>query len=382
MSGVYVHIPFCKSRCRYCDFFSTTLLERRKEYVDAVIEEWNQRSATYVPPTCIGSSSEAHRKLIGSSSNHQAIIETLYLGGGTPTMLEVADIKRLVDAIATEDTIEITLEANPSDLDRNKLLALRQAGINRLSIGIQAFDDALLQLIGRRHNAAQAVQAVKDAQDAGFDNISIDLIYGLPTQTMDVWKQTISRALALNVQHISCYCLSYEEGTPLTKMLEKGEIQEIDEVVENKMFDYLCEQLKKAGYVHYEVSNSALVNYHSHHNSSYWNDTPYVGLGAGAHGYDGNTRYQNISDIERYIKGIQAKQPEREEEQLSEEQKHIERIMLSLRTDKGIDEQWVLDKKAAVNQYLRQGLLRREGTRLIATQQGLHILNRIIEDLI
>ena len=199
MAGLYVHIPFCKKRCLYCDFFSTTLLERRKEYVEALLREIEARKAEASEP-----------------------IRTVYLGGGTPSTLEAEAIRRLIEAVGIQEAEEVTMELNPGDATPAYLHALREIGINRLSIGIQSFQDELLQLIGRRHNATQAIEAVKMAQEAGFDNVSIDLIYALPTQTMEQWKADIETAIRLGIQHISCYGLMYEEGTALTRRMEAG----------------------------------------------------------------------------------------------------------------------------------------------------------------
>ena len=194
--------------------------------------------------------------------------------------------------------IELTLEANPGDITLETAQAWRAMGFNRLSIGIQSFDDDLLQLIGRRHTAEQARKAVFIAQKAGFDNISIDLMYALPTQTMEQWQKDVQQALQLGIQHISTYGLIYEDGTVLTKLLMDNRLQPVDEETEMRMYDYLVEQLTANGFVHYEVSNFALSGRQSQHNSSYWNDTPYMGLGAGAHSYDGQCRQWNIADLD------------------------------------------------------------------------------------
>ena len=355
MAGLYVHIPFCKKRCLYCDFFSTTLLARRTEYVEAVVKEI-----------------ETRRDEVGT-------IRTVYLGGGTPSVLETEDIQRILEAIGTEHASEITMELNPGDATASYLRELRQAGINRLSIGIQSFQDELLSRIGRRHDAKQAMAAVKLAQEAGFDNLSIDLMYALPTQTMAQWQTDIETALTLNVQHISSYGLMYEDGTALTRQLESGAIEAVDEQTENAMYDYLCTRLQQAGFVHYEVSNFALPGYEARHNSSYWDDTPYIGIGAGAHSYNGSVRSWNPDDLDAYICGIQAGTLQREQEILTDTDRHNERIMLGLRTNRGIS-------RALVNEsartHIQAGRLREtEDGRLVATQEGLHILNRIIEDL-
>lgn len=407
MAGVYVHIPFCKSRCKYCDFYSTTLLGRRGEYVDAVMEEWAQCAMRNAQCT------------MGNA-------ETIYIGGGTPSLLEVEDMRRLLGALPVASAKEVTIEANPGDITHEKAKAWKAMGVNRLSIGIQSFNDDMLRLIGRRHTAEQAREAVRIAREEGFENISVDLIYGLPKgikneelrmksakptaderaprcahgltgtpqasaslatmmmrdamSSMEVLKRDVEELLWLDVEHISTYCLSYEEGTAITRMLECSEIEEVDEDTENRMFDYIVEQLTKAGYEHYEVSNFARPGRRSRHNSNYWNDTPYIGLGAGAHSYDGVHRYWNPSDIDLYIKGALAHDLQREQETLTDEQRHTERVMLGLRTAEGIARSDVDEAKALP--YLRRGLLREEGDHLVATTEGYHILNRIIEDLI
>ena len=361
MSGIYIHIPFCKSRCKYCDFFSTTHLEKQAEYVEALLAEWHMRQHELIEP-----------------------IHTIYIGGGTPSTMDTAALDRILQAIlsSTPDQRpqEITIEANPGDITLEKAQAWRAMGINRLSMGVQSFQDHLLQLIGRRHNANQAIQAVQLAQAAGFDNISIDLMYALPDQTMQMWQQDIQQALSLGVQHISTYGLIYEEGTVLTTLLEHGQIEAVDEDTEMQMYDYLVEELTANRFIHYEVSNFALKNRHSRHNSSYWNDTPYIGLGAGAHSYDGHQRQWNISDLDIYIERALAHDLQPEIETLTPEQKHTERIMLGLRTCQGVPKDMINISKALP--YLQQGLLMENGNRIVATTQGYHILNRIIEDLI
>lgn len=361
MAGVYIHIPFCKSRCKYCDFFSTIQLEKKGAYVDALLAEWNDRKQVLTEK-----------------------VQTLYIGGGTPSSLDHAELLRIIQGILgdtpSEGPIEITIEANPGDITEEKARAWRAMGINRLSIGIQSFDDHLLQLIGRRHNAEQARQAVAITQAVGFDNISIDLMYALPSQTMEQWQSDVQEALRLGVQHISTYGLIYENGTTLTQMLERGELVAVDEEIELQMYDHLVEQLCTNGFVHYEVSNFALEGYHSRHNSSYWNNIPYVGLGAGAHSYDGNTRSWNISDLDAYIEQALAHNLHPEKEILSEEEKYIEHVMLGLRTNKGIAMTDINMEKAEA--YIQQGMLIKVDNRLIATTKGYHILNRIIGDLI
>ena len=375
MAGIYIHIPFCKTRCKYCDFFSTTHLEKRSQYVEALLEEMKDRVAI------------AHSEASNSPQGVQYPISTIYIGGGTPSTLEVEQLRRLgEEAIrlagdeAKGERREITLEANPGDITLEKATAWRAIGINRLSMGIQSFDDDLLRLIGRRHTAEQAREAVAIAQAAGFDNISIDLMYALPSQTMEQWQRDVAEALQLGVQHISTYGLIYEEGTVLTALLERGHITPVDEDTEIQMYDYLVEQLTANGFEHYEVSNFALPNRRSRHNSNYWNDTPYIGLGAGAHSYDGTVRSWNISDVDAYIEQAMAHHLQPEQEILTEEQRHTERVMLGLRTNQGISSCEIDLSKAMP--YLEQGLLTQKGERIMATTKGYHILNRIIEDLL
>lgn len=359
MAGIYVHIPFCKSRCKYCDFFSTTHLEKQTQYTEAVLSEWSDR----------------RKELMGG-------IQTIYIGGGTPSTMSVELLRRIIGAIKpdTQDAeIEVTMEANPGDITLEKARAWREIGINRLSIGIQSFNDHLLQLIGRRHNAAEAIQAVKDAQTAGFDNISIDLMYALPDQTIAMWQDDIAQALALGVQHISSYGLIYEEGTALTTLLEHGIVEAVDEEVEMQMYDYLVDQLTTLGYEHYEVSNFALPGRQSRHNSSYWNDTPYIGLGAGAHSYNKTQRQWNISELDSYIEQALAHNLQPEIEILTDEQRHTEHIMLALRTSQGVSKKLV--NQDAAERYIQQGLLVEQDGYIKATTQGFHVLNRIIEEV-
>ncbi len=356
MSGIYIHIPFCKSRCLYCDFYSTTQLNQREDYVTAVITEARQR---ITQPTDI---------------------QTVYFGGGTPSMLDCEQIQRILTAIHPTNATEITIEANPGDLTTDKLSQLHNIGINRLSIGVQSFLDKELQFIGRRHTAQQAKDVIHLAQNAGFDNISIDLMYALPDQTMANWLYNIDEALKLNVQHISCYNLTYETGTRLTSMVNEGKIIPANEDLENEMYDILCTKLKENGFIHYEVSNFALPGRESKHNSSYWNNTPYIGLGAGAHSYDGTKRRWNISNLFEYINNIANGKIFGDEEMLTEEQKAMEHIMLGLRTKEGIEATTTILQKA--RPLLESGLLEISNGNIHATQKGLHILNMIIEELV
>ena len=301
-------------------------------------------------------------------------IQTIYLGGGTPSVLEIEDLKRLLSALPVSTAQEITMEVNPGDLTEDKLRAIRSLGVNRLSIGIQCFDDELLQRIGRRHNSQQAIEAVQLAQRVGFDNISIDLIYGLPNQTLEHWKEQVATAFSLDVQHISTYCLMIEPSTTLGRQFDAGIIKAVDEDAENSMYDYICHEAKAKGYNHYEMSNFALPNCESKHNSSYWNGTPYIGLGAGAHSYNGHSRQWNISDLDQYL----STRPF-EVEELSETDVYNEKIMLSLRTAKGLQTEVVEEQK--IRPWIERGYIKKKDNAYVATQEGQHILNTIIEDL-
>ena len=330
-------------------------MKKRDAYVEALIKELDARQDEAGEP-----------------------IRTIYIGGGTPSTLSLESTKALAQHLPGTCVEEYTVEVNPGDVTKNYLEGLRALGVNRLSMGIQSFQDELLRLIGRRHDARQAIEAVQTAKEAGFDNLSIDLIYALPTQTMEQWKADIETALRLNVQHISSYGLMYEEGTALTRMRDNGQIEAIDEETENAMYDYLCARLKEAGFVHYEVSNFALPGYEAKHNSRYWDGTPYIGIGAGAHSYVGNVRSWNPDDLEAYI----ARDIQREQEVLTETDLYNERIMLGLRTSRGIPESIPSQSRAVIESKIQNGLLRRDKNgHIIATQKGIHILNRIIEDL-
>jgi oxygen-independent coproporphyrinogen-3 oxidase len=320
MAGVYVHIPFCASRCSYCDFFSTLNLANAGErYVDALIAE----------------------SLLRCDELQGEPVRTLYLGGGTPSQLPVLLLERLVSGLRgvldLSGLEEFTIEANPDDVTPEWCAALPPLGVNRVSMGVQSFEDSILRFIGRRHTARQAVEAVGNLRAAGIDNISIDLIYGLPGQTIASWTDSVRQALDLRPQHISAYGLTYEEGTRLWRQRECGEVVEVPEEQCLEMYRILVDELLAAGYEHYEISNFALPGCHSRHNSSYWNDTPYLGLGAAAHSYDGRIRRYNPHDLQRYIVLVLAGETACEQEELTRWERYDERVMLGLRTSRGVD---------------------------------------------
>lgn len=358
MAAIYIHIPFCYSRCSYCAFFSTTLLEMRSLYVDAVVKEYELRRG-YLP--------------------EGEPIRTIYLGGGTPSQLGNKDLERLLRALPVGQAEEVTIEANPSDMTEAKLKAWREMGINRLSIGVQSFDEMILAFLNRRHGSKQAKKVIRLAQELGYDNISIDLMYALPNQTLELWQADVETALTFDVQHISTYCLSYEPGTPLDNWRKKGLFREADDDLANAMYAYLCRRLREAGYEHYEVSNFAKPGFESRHNSSYWDETPYLGLGAGAHSYDGVSRQWNVANLKKYISEILKGKVPFKREKLTETERYNERVMLGLRTSKGITATDELLHKA--QPYMETGKLRVTEGKIIATQDGINILNTIITDL-
>ena len=317
MAGIYIHVPFCQSRCAYCDFYSTTLLRHRSAYVDTVCKELRLR----LP------------ELQGESIN------TIYFGGGTPSTLTPDELESILHCIGDtlDETMEITLEANPDDLTEEYVSALCTLPINRISMGIQTFHDATLRLIGRRHTANEAIEAVRRCQRMGFTNISIDLMYGLPGESIDDWAYSLEQAISLHVPHISAYHLTYEEDTRLWRMREQGIVNPISEEQSIAAFELLRQRLMAAGYVHYEISNFSLPGCHSRHNCSYWQGIKYVGIGPGAHSYDGYSRRWNLTSLTDYINTQSCEDVPHEIEHLTQDERYDERIITELRTAQGID---------------------------------------------
>lgn len=336
-TGIYVHVPFCRSRCAYCDFFSTIREEMAASYVEALCREITTRRHE-LP--------HAH-------------VRTIYFGGGTPSLLSPALLRQVLETIYEHYDVdadaEVTLEMNPDDWpftvspckgeevsaarDDSDLTALLHQGtagkgrFNRVSLGIQSFDDALLRLVRRRHDAATAIQVVRALQHEGIDNISIDLIYGLPGQTMAQWEHDLDTTFSLGVQHLSAYALSYESGTLLTRWRDEGLVREVTDEQSVKMYEHLCQRAREAGFEHYEISNFARPGFHSRHNSSYWTGAPYLGFGPGAHSYDGlRTRRANRPSLDDYLRGPIPY----DLEVLTDDELYDEAIMCGLRTSRGI----------------------------------------------
>lgn len=316
-------------------------------------------------------------------------VHTIYIGGGTPSLLPTDLLHELFDAICQHYTLEknaeVTIEANPDDVTQQWLKGLAGTPVNRISMGAQTFDDKLLSFIGRRHNSQQVGNAVRACQEEGITNISLDLIYGLPRQTLEDWQRDVEQALSLDIKHLSAYALSFEEGTRLETMLKQGLVEETDEELSRQMYLHLLTATDKAGFQHYEISNFAMPDYHSRHNSIYWQGLPYIGIGAGAHSYDGNrTRRANIPDIKAYIaaKGVVP----HETEVLSEESLYNEFIMTRLRTSSGIPLDELSEEErqyclALAKQHLSRGLLHIKDNHLCLTKEGIFTSNDIISDL-
>lgn len=379
MAGIYIHIPFCKSRCIYCGFYSTTGLELRQRYVDAVCQEMENR-----PP---------------SPSKERERIETIYLGGGTPSQLTIEQLRQLLIYINKvyglplhRDGIvgrhEITIEVNPDDVTPEYAAALQHLGINRVSMGAQTFDDRRLRFLHRRHSASQVPEAVSILHQAGIQNISVDLMYGFPDETFNDWDADITQALALNVEHLSAYCLIIEEGTPLYEQLKvKSEKYRVDEELERQMYYHLIDRLETAGYEHYEISNFARPGFRSRHNSSYWNGTPYIGLGAAAHSFDGHScRRWNVSDIRQYIHGIENGQPCFEQEVLDEDTRYNDTLTVALRTRDGLDLNKLSERHRnyclhEAQHYIDDRLLNLQDHHLALTKAGLFVSDMIISNL-
>lgn len=372
MSGIYVHIPFCKSRCVYCGFYSTTLVDMRRDYVRALCRE-----------------AELRRGYIGGP------FTSVYIGGGTPSVLGADVLARLLAYIYKvfdiDGQAEITVECNPDDVTPDFARALAGTPVNRVSMGVQTFSDARLRFLRRRHGSADIPVAVDNLRNAGISNVSIDLMFGFPGETTDEWRYDITRAIGLGVEHISAYSLMYEEGTPLYAMLEQGRVSEISDELSLAMYDELVDRLAASGYEHYEISNFARPGFRSRHNSSYWRQEPYIGLGAAAHSFDLRSRQWNVADIARYIDGVSQGRVPMEREELDARTTFNDIVTTALRTREGIS----LDALALrlgssyrdtllseASHYIADGLLALTGGRLHLTRRGIYVSDMIMADLV
>ena len=338
MPGLYIHFPFCLQKCVYCSFYSVASMQRREEYWTALFQEMELRK--------------------NFLSDNQ--YDTLYIGGGTPSLCTPAELERLLEKIhqnfKIKEDAECTIEANPEQLTPDYLSALKSLGFNRLSIGVQSFDDDILRLLNRRHDAATALAAVENAHAAGFDNLSIDLIYDIAYRTAAMWRQELSTALSLPIVHLSCYSLTVEENTLLARRVRKGQPYLPEEADTERDFLILREMTAKAGFEQYEISNFARGGYRSRHNHAYGTGEPYLGLGPAAHSYRAPVRQWNVADLKRYAAGMACGEPDIEREVLTPAQQYDEFVLLRLRTREGIPLQ-ELEKKFRMerkSQLLRQ----------------------------
>lgn len=371
MIGIYIHIPFCRSRCIYCGFYSTTSLELRQRYVETVVKEIGIRS-------------------------QETGVRSIYLGGGTPSQLTIPQLQQIFDAIyiynKVEKDAEVTIEVNPDDVTETFAEGLATLPVNRVSMGAQTFDDVRLKFLHRRHTSSQVRKAVSLLRSAGISNISVDLMYGFPNETISDWEGDIDAAIALDVEHLSAYCLTIEEGTELWRWLsqKKGNPScEIlpDEELERAMYEMLIEKSEAAGFEHYEISNFAKPGFYSRHNSSYWDGTPYLGIGAAAHSYDGNTRSWNIADIHQYIEGMENGKRIFESETLDADTRYNDMVTVALRTRDGLDLKRLSEDYRDyclrnAQRFLDDGQLQvTQAQTLTLTRKGLFVSDMIMSEL-
>lgn len=355
MAGIYIHIPFCRQACHYCNFHFTTSVRYKDDLVKSLAKE-----------------TELQKNYLGSEA-----VETIYFGGGTPSLLEIEDLKLIIEKIKTVFVVtadaEATLEANPDDITEEKLIQWKEAGINRLSIGIQSFFDEDLRWMNRAHTSQQTISSLQLATNH-FSNITIDLIYGIPGLSDDKWKQNVDTAIELNIPHLSCYALTVEKKTPLDKMIREQKKENVDPDKQSKQFLLLMQWLEDAGYEHYEISNFAKPGWRSRHNSSYWQGKKYLGIGPSSHSFDGNSRQWNISNNQQYIDSIQKGIIPFQREVLTETQKLNENIMTSLRTMEGLDLKKTGNASekliVSANKYIESGLMKLSDQHLILTREG------------
>jgi len=372
MSGIYIHIPFCKSRCVYCGFYSTTLRGLAGSYVSALCREAELRRGYLKEP-----------------------VSTVYLGGGTPSLLPLGELRRLLSYIINVYGIapdaEVTMECNPDDVTAEFAESLSRLPVNRVSMGAQTFSDSRLRFLRRRHGSADIGAAVRLLRSAGIGNVSVDLMFGFPGETVAEWEDDVLRAVSLGAEHISAYCLTYEEGTPLFRMLQRGLVKEVSEDVSAAMYGRLIDILEAAGYEHYEISNFAKPGFRSRHNSGYWRQTPYLGLGAAAHSYDLGSRQWNVSDVRRYISSVSRGELPSEREELDEPTRYNDLIVTALRTSGGVSLELLESQfgaavrdycMAQAGRYVDGGLLAlTPDSRLRLTRKGLFVSDMIMADL-
>lgn len=373
MSGIYVHIPFCKQRCHYCDFYSSIQLNTKTALVSAICSELIQR-----------------KKWLKNT-----IVSTIYFGGGTPSLLSKYELMKILETLfkhyKTAEKLEVTLEANPDDLDKKKIAELKNMPFNRLSIGIQSFIDKHLQLMNRSHTAKEAIRAVKMCQDAGFGNLSGDLIYALPSLSEAAWKFNLNCFKQLEMTHLSAYHLTFEPKTVFGFLQKKGKLLPITEKKSIKQFEILTAWAKQENFIHYEISNFAKQGFVSKHNSSYWFQKKYLGVGPSAHSFNGHRRTWNFSDIKTYTKVINTGGQAFENEDLSIIDKHNEYLITRLRTNKGVNleqfEKYFGQEKKDIllkqtKKFIETGLLFIKNKFLILSNKGILMSDSILAEII
>lgn len=371
MAGIYIHIPFCKKLCFYCDFYHVISADNNSSFIDALLSEASLRKDYLENET----------------------VSTIYLGGGTPSVFSIKDLETILNHInklfSVADNCEITVELNPDDVQPAYLEGLKNLNINRISLGIQSWRDSDLKMLNRRHNSAQAVLALKETLSAGFENVTIDLIYGIPGMSLKEWESNLDFSFSFDIKHLSAYHLTFEPGTVFGKMLEKGAISEIDENDSASQFNILIEKAESEGFIQYEISNFGKPGYFSIHNSNYWKQISYLGLGPSAHSFNGYSRQWNIRDLKGYIKSINTGKSFFESEELDTRTRFNEYIMTSLRTMWGIDLEYVegmFEKEGydyVVNlagKFKNYGLMKLEKNSLVLTNQGKLISDNIISE--
>ena len=372
MSGIYLHVPFCKSKCAYCNFFSLVTEKKVNDYVEALKREIVDR-----------------RPYLGDE-----LVETIYFGGGTPSLLPTKCVEEILELLRKNYNIisnpEITLEINPDTIDKEKMSALKQLGVNRMSVGIQSFHDDDLKYLGRRHDSRHAMRVLEDLKAVGFEKITLDLIYGMPTLTEEKWNKNLDIFFSTGITHLSAYALTVEPKTILGQKIEKGELQGVSEEETIRHYDILVDRTKANGFEHYEISNFAKEGCRSQHNSIYWKDIKYLGLGPSAHSYDGNSRQWNVSNLTKYIQLVGSSEEYYEKEILTLDDKFNEYIMTSLRTSWGCDIEKIerdYGKSYAshflknVKRYLEMGEMLMDAGKYSLTENGKLFADGIAADL-
>ena len=372
MAGIYLHIPFCRKKCFYCDFYKTTRTDQEQLYLNSLMRE-----------------AELRKNYLGNEE-----IQTIYFGGGTPSVLEIRNISRLLNELSRIFTIspaaEITLEANPDDLTGEYISELKKTGINRLSIGVQSFNDLHLKQMNRRHTGEQAVKAIEQSIEKGFSNLSIDLIFAIPGMTSAQFRSNLETMNQFPVSHLSAYYLTIHKGTRFYSLVSSGLLSEINEEEGLDQFNLLLDFTGENGFEHYEISNFARNGQYSRHNTSYWSGIRYLGLGPSAHSFDGNTRQWNVADLKKYVQQTGDGGQFYKQEKLSETDRYNELIMTSLRTQWGIDTEKITEKFGksysgdfvrSINQFVENNLVKRSGTVYSLTRNGIFLSDKIISAL-